>query len=234
MKTFSSDRLQEAVACIVPDVKVRIEQRALGYPEEHRLWNEMACCILSSQVPYEMAVVAAQRLDTTGVLHRSTVHEGQTIEAKVQQALLCPFEINGASRRYRFPNTRATQLAATWCAVHNQHGTLSQLLAYHRYPADTRAWLVTHAPGIGPKQASMFLRNVGASYDMAVIDRHISHYMVAIGLCDTMPSDLSRLFTYEGHENRLRRYAENLGYSVGILDWAIWIVMKVATALEIV
>jgi N-glycosylase/DNA lyase len=88
-------------------------------------------------------------------------------------------------------------------------------------------------PGIGPKQASMFLRNLGVSYDLAVIDRHIINFMVFTGFCDAPPRNLGTLKSYETQENILKDYAAQLGYSVGILDFAIWIVMRTMSAMNL-
>jgi len=73
----------------------------------------------------------------------------------------------------------------------------------------------------------MFLRNIGRSYDLAIIDRHVLRYMQATGLIsDQVPP--STLLQYEALEKRLTDQARIAGYPVGLLDWAIWIVMRAA------
>jgi N-glycosylase/DNA lyase len=95
-------------------------------------------------------------------------------------------------------------------------------------PISARTWMVSHVAGLGPKQASMFLRNVISAFDLAVIDRHVTRYIRALHLCDLNGSYLATMEGYEYYEASLRRYAESVGYSVGVLDWAIWIVMRAA------
>jgi N-glycosylase/DNA lyase len=74
----------------------------------------------------------------------------------------------------------------------------------------------------------MFLRNIGASYDLAIIDRHVIAYMGAIGLAPDVRACIGNLSGYGRHETLLQKHANGLGYPVGLLDWAIWIVMRVA------
>jgi N-glycosylase/DNA lyase len=91
-----------------------------------------------------------------------------------------------------------------------------------------REWLVDNAPGIGPKQASMFVRNVGLSYELAILDRHVLNYMIALDITPTPIRQTSALRPYLKGETALRVHADHIGVSVGLLDWAIWIVMRVA------
>lgn len=76
----------------------------------------------------------------------------------------------------------------------------------------------------------MFLRNVGASYDLAVLDRHVLNYMAALGIgeAEAIPKGIGTLRAYRRRETDLRDHALSFGYPVGLVDWAIWIVMRVA------
>ena len=93
---------------------------------------------------------------------------------------------------------------------------------------EVREWLVRHAPGLGPKQSSMFLRNAGLTLDLAVLDRHVVRYMEAIELLARGGHHTATLKDYRATESLLRGHADEFGYRVGLLDWAIWIVMRVA------
>lgn len=73
----------------------------------------------------------------------------------------------------------------------------------------------------------MFLRNVGASYDLAVLDRHVINYMMVLGLTAD-PAPTRRMTDYRRDEVILRDHAAEFGLPVGYLDWAVWIVMRVA------
>ena len=75
----------------------------------------------------------------------------------------------------------------------------------------------------------MFLRNVGVSYDLAILDRHVLNYMSALGIYAGSNLSIGCLTRYRQYEVVLRDHAEDLDCPVGLLDWAIWIVMRVAS-----
>jgi len=74
----------------------------------------------------------------------------------------------------------------------------------------------------------MFLRNVGVSYDLAILDRHVLNYMAALGIYSGTGGSIASLAQYRRLEAVLRAHADHLACPVGLLDWAIWIVMRVA------
>lgn len=216
------DRLERAVVSIYSD----IEERAFSAPvahDERILWKEFSCCVLSSQVPYPLAVVAAEAIDRQEVLYRGSLDD---CECRLVSILSRPLNVDGVMRRYRFPASRARQLAAARRTVTQLAGTLENLLTTNDDPAALRLWFVKNTLGTGPKQASMFLRNCGISYDLAVLDRHVLEFMTRMGLCSHTKASISEMREYHRQEDILRSYANNLGASVGLMDWAIWIVMR--------
>jgi N-glycosylase/DNA lyase len=84
------------------------------------------------------------------------------------------------------------------------------------------------ATGIGPKQASLFLRNTGFGGELAVLDVHVLRFMEYMGLCPKVPKTVSTLREYEALEQILLGYARGLGWGLQVLDQAIWISMRVA------
>nr|WP_207768743.1 hypothetical protein [Pelagivirga sediminicola] len=111
--------------------------------------------------------------------------------------------------------------------IHKTRDSLSELLEEFTTAEDARKWLVDNAPGLGPKQASMFLRNVGLSYDLAILDRHVLEYMELLGLNSAHSRSVQSISGYVDTEVVLRAHARDSDCPVGILDWAIWIVMRV-------
>jgi N-glycosylase/DNA lyase len=233
MNSITADRIREAVSCIAGEINDRMgsQPRAINC-NERELWRELACCVLSSQVPYDLARAAAHRIDTAGVLRKSELAEQKTLKQELLALLSTPFSVNDSCRRYRFPNTRASQIASAFCVVREESGSLAELLDRYVDVRCARSWLVANVPGVGPKQASMFLRNAARSYDLAVLDRHVLHYMRTIGLYTVTNSDVTTISRYERCEAQLRRHAESLGHAVGLLDWAIWIVMRTASRID--
>lgn len=222
----SPDRIRHAVSVVGAEIDRQLSVDAAEPFTEPRLWTELACCVLSSQVPYETAQAAAVRVEASGVLMDRGLSLG-SLEASLADLLRRPFELEVGPRRYRFPDSRARQLAATATAIRREADGLADLLAGFERMDCAREWFVDHAPGLGPKQASMFLRNVGASYDLAVLDRHVINYMMIVGLTSE-PAPARRMADYRRDEIILRDHAAEFGLPVGFLDWAVWIVMRVA------
>lgn len=226
MNAYGPKYLSNAVAAICPDIQARVQHPATP-PDERRLWWELSSCILSSQVPYSLAVAAADAIDAEGLL-LDTCRDQESLTSLLVEVLSAPLSVEGRSRAYRFPVTRARHLAATQTAVTNKAPSLRMLLDQFHDAAEARAWFVRYAPGIGPKQASMFLRNAGVSYDLAILDRHVLSYMAALGIYSGANLSIAGLAQYRRHEIVLSDHARDLDCPVGLLDWAIWIVMRVA------
>jgi N-glycosylase/DNA lyase len=224
--SYTATELAAAVSAICPDIEDAIRaKRGATVHDEAMLWRELSCCVLSSQVPYELAVEYARQIAEASLLISPV--SLVVLTKKLEALLRTPALVGGRRRMYRFPSSKAHQLARTRAAVTNAAGTLTSLINSFESPTAAREWFSTFAPGVGPKQASMFLRNVGLSYELAVLDRHVISYMHAQELLSSEES-LARLVSYSRVEERLSSHAAQMGHEVGYLDWAIWIVMRVA------
>lgn len=222
----SPNRLLNAVAAICPDIERQMLRASTPLDERH-LWFELSSCILSSQVPYALAVAAADAIDTRGLLLNDNFGV-ESLTQRLTEILSTPLIVEGRPRMYRFPVARARQLAATRTVITEENCSLRDLVDSFQDATEARAWFVKHVPGVGPKQASMFLRNVGVSYDLAILDRHVLNYMSKLGIYSGTNFFISGLTQYLRHESVLREHAHAMDCPVGILDWAIWIVMRVA------
>lgn len=227
MKAFSAGRITDAICAICPDIEERIANGA-AERNERCLWWELSACVLSSQVPYQLACEAASAIDIAGYLFEPDYLPD--LSDRLSAILRRPLATT--RRSYRFPDARARQLATTRERVTDRFGTLSALLTKLETPVAARNWLVDCAPGLGPKQASMFLRNSGFSYDLAILDRHVLNYMELTGLRAENAKPIATMREYRRDEESMRGHARQLGFPVGILDWAIWIVMRVARTEE--
>jgi N-glycosylase/DNA lyase len=226
MNAIDPQRLRYAVQSICPDIELRIAHQP-PLREERHLWWELSCCVLSSQVPFALAVAAADAIAEKGLLLDESA-DADALTLAITNTLSSRLRVGNKSRSYRFPIARGKQLAQTRAKVTLAKGNLVSLLGSFENIAATRDWFVENAAGVGPKQASMFLRNTGISYDLAILDRHVLSYMSALGLYHGLAPRISQLAQYRRHEEALRSHAQTMGYQVGMMDWAIWIVMRVA------
>jgi len=79
----------------------------------------------------------------------------------------------------------------------------------------------------------MFLRNIGMSYDLAILDTHVLGFMSLQDGLQVNVTHVRTLPSYERTERILVRYADTVGFPVGYLDWAIWATMKAARELRL-
>jgi N-glycosylase/DNA lyase len=122
----------------------------------------------------------------------------------------------------------ASLLATTVTTMRDQDQSLRKILFSAGSARKARESLVKQVWGFGPKQASLFLRRVGYSAQLAVLDTHIIDYLRLARGIDPKPSALSRLPGYEQIEAEFQRVAAGFGHSVGCVDLAMWVTMRVA------
>jgi N-glycosylase/DNA lyase len=115
---------------------------------------------------------------------------------------------------YRFPNTRAKYISESLQCV--------DILQKNIQSSDhekIRTWLINNVKGIGCKEASHFLRNIGFE-NYAIIDFHIVDILVRYNLIKK-PKTLTRK-KYLEIENILKLIAEKSDLSLAELDLYLW------------
>lgn len=116
----------------------------------------------------------------------------------------------------RFYNIKGKYLAS--CCEYRD--TLKEIMdSYGEDEQGLRQWLVDNILGLGFKEASHFLRNVGYD-DLAIIDFHIVDILAEHGFID-VPKTMSKK-KYLEIELVLRDIGTQLGLSLGALDLYLW------------
>jgi len=215
-----------AACSICPEIMQGATARKAGPHIEQNLWTELAACILGSRMRYETATSALERLLGAGLLDIDYLfRSGSRAVKAIAAALRSLPRADGGVASYPFPTLRAKQIRDSYDAIYREGGSLIDMLNRPETGPQVRRHLVAKAAGIGPKQASLFLRNVGHSDDLAVLDVHVLRYMHLMGLRE--PEDVPRTLTrYEIIERELRCHADQAGYSLGCFDFAVWVVMR--------
>lgn len=85
---------------------------------------------------------------------------------------------------------------------------------------EAREWLVQNIKGIGYKEASHFLRNVGYR-NIAILDRHILNLMLENNYIEERPKTLTKK-KYLYIEEIFKEIADNLKMSMAELDLYMW------------
>jgi len=185
------------------DVKRMVEARInefkkLGMADASEIFKELCFCILTANFRAERAM-EIQRKIGNGFL---TLSESQL--AKKLRKL-----------GHRYPNTRAKYVVE----ARKYRNSLKEMFKSFRDENEAREWLVKNVKGLGYKEASHFLRNVGFE-NVAIIDFHILDILEKQGVIKR-PKSLNRT-KYMEIENILRETAKKLGMSLAELDLYLW------------
>jgi N-glycosylase/DNA lyase len=117
----------------------------------------------------------------------------------------------------RFHRTKSRYLLR----MKGQFSVIAQRLSDPRRAKELREWLVKNILGIGYKEASHFLRNIGKNNGLAILDRHILRNLKRFGVIDSIPNSLSKK-KYLDIEHRFSTFAIDIGITVDELDLVFW------------
>jgi N-glycosylase/DNA lyase len=167
----------------------------------HEYFYELAYCLLT---PQSSAVNAGK---VVSILKERDFHNN-------------PFDATGILRDrnhyIRFHATKARRLLG----MHELFPAIDAKLADGSTGEDIRAWLVVHVKGLGWKEASHFLRNIGHR-DLAILDRHILRNLIRAGVLREVPQTLSPGH-YLGIERKFRRFCSRIGIPMDEIDLLFW------------
>jgi N-glycosylase/DNA lyase len=80
---------------------------------------------------------------------------------------------------------------------------------------------VKNIPGLGYKEASHFLRNIGLGCDLAILDRHIMRCLLECGVILEIPASLNRK-RYLELEQKMKDFSAMLDIPLSHLDLVFW------------
>jgi N-glycosylase/DNA lyase len=183
--------------------------------DEAEVARHLIASVVSSRVRWETACQIAER---AYVLSRL---------APLPSPMHLQRQLDAAARGHRFPNTASKRLMALMANEARLLHQVVQMALGATHPASLRQYFVENVPGLGPKQASMFLRNLGRGRGLAVLDAHVMRFMLLLRITDEQ-RDVSSLRRYSTVERDMLRYADARAVQADVLDLAIWVVMRVA------
>lgn len=117
---------------------------------------------------------------------------------------------------HRFPNVRAKFI----CKAREHKGVLEGKLRTCS-PYEMREWLVRNVSGLGYKEASHFLRNIGIT-DLAIIDFHIIDLLKRHGMVKEQKARTLTKKRYLEIEQNLTQLAEKTKLTLAELDLYLW------------
>lgn len=222
---LNSIMLETAVRNFIPHI-TKYNAKNVCWKEltETKLLEQLVLCLLSSSVKYEVAVSYVEYFNQADLFKRWILNLPN--QKELYSILVTPIPVKSRCIRYRFPKQRSIQLCSLIKNIYGQGTSIRKILNSSNNPKRIREKLVEMCPGIGNKQSSMFLRNIGFTNELAILDTHLIDYLKTIQI---IPSNfvLNTSKKYIVVEDKYLDYAISNNFDVNFLDSAIWSIMKV-------
>lgn len=193
------DEINERYARHREAIRARLEEFAAVKPEEYVY--ELIYCLLTPQSSAVHAAKAVERLKAERVWDDT---------ASLARILAC------REHYIRFHNTKAQCIRDLW----RQYDVTLRVLTNGSPAVELRVWLVRNVKGLGWKEASHFLRNIGHR-NLAILDRHILKNLKKHRVLRSLPRTLTPK-RYLSIEKKFQRFAQVIGIPMDELDLLFW------------
>jgi N-glycosylase/DNA lyase len=161
-------------------------------------FSELCFCILTANSKAETALNIEKELKGKGF------HSYK--ESEVRDCI--------RRNKHRFHNNKAKFIVEA-----RKYKNIKEIIQ-EKTVTEARTWLVENIKGIGYKESSHFLRNVG--YDnIAILDRHIINLMVEHNILKEKPKNLNKK-KYLDIEKKFMKLSDSINMSPIKLDLYLW------------
>ena len=187
------------------DIKKRLKDfEEVWLRPDKKIFSELCFCICTPQSKAVYCDKAVSALEKSGKLFTAT-------ECGIRKGL----------KAVRFPNNKARFIVESR-DLFTEGGKIK--IKSRIDPKDilsTRDWFVGNVKGLGYKEASHFLRNIGHGRDLAILDVHILRNMKRRGLIKEVPKCISKA-CYFDLEERFKKFSFKIGIPMAELDLLLW------------
>ncbi len=186
-------------------IKRRLSELASnwGKPDRH-VFAELAFCICTPLSKAVHCSEAVDELERTGVLFTGNAEDIRTYMGRIR--------FNRNKSRY-IVNARD-------CLTDKGRIRIKKKLNPNDVH-ETRRWLDKNIMGIGYKEASHFLRNLGFGKDFAILDVHVLNKLKEFKVIGSIPDPVSKK-QYLRIEDRMKKFAEKISIPLIELDLLLW------------
>lgn len=197
----SAFKIHDTVLLVSNEAKTIVPEMPV-ITSESKLLSELVLCILSSQEKYEVALGAMKSLRRENILRvPKSESEFKKIESQIKRILKNPVHFKFNEREYsrpiRFFVRKGEYIVNTLRNIYLNDLTIKKILSREDCIYETRKKIIFYGSGLGPKQASMFLRNIGYYSEFAVLDKHVIDYMRIMGLTGVSQNSFSNMSSYQ-------------------------------------
>jgi N-glycosylase/DNA lyase len=172
---------------------------------DEKIFTELAFCLLTPQSKAQSCWEAVVNLKKNDLLVKGDVEN-------IKHCIRC----------IRFKNKKAEYiLKARELFMNDSRFSIKSFIRKFGNIYECREWLVHHIKGIGYKEASHFLRNIGFGEKLAILDRHILKNLKQLGVIKDIPQSMSRSKYLEIEKNMIK-FAKKIDIPLSHLDLLFW------------
>jgi N-glycosylase/DNA lyase len=169
------------------------------------IFAELAFCILTPQANGKACWLTVENMIAKGVLFEGA-------RSQIVKELNCA----------RFIQKKATYIVeAREKFLCDNRATLKSVIDKIGNGHEAREWLVNNVKGVGYKEASHFLRNIGFEQNLAILDRHIIKNLQLFGVIKEIPDSLPK-GRYFDIEKKMMEFSKAIQIPMSYLDMVIW------------
>jgi N-glycosylase/DNA lyase len=176
------------------------EFKELGEKDSNEIFKELCFCFLTANFQAQKSIHIQKAVDD-GFLYWP--------EEKITQTL--------KNFGHRFPNMRTKFILE----ARPHKDSIKETLTSFPSEKEMRDWIVKNIKGIGMKESSHFLRNIGYT-DVAIIDFHIIDILAENNLIEKPKNKSLTPKNYLYIESILKTLSEKTNTNLGELDLYLW------------
>jgi len=207
MDNTTIEEIKKLYLLVQDEIVLRLDEFKVIWKRdsEKDVFTELVFCILTPQSKARLCWAAVENLVNKKLLLRGDKNQ-------------ITKELNGV--RFKYKKAEYIAEARRQFSVDGKI-TIKSRIGQFNNVYDAREWLVKNVKGIGYKEASHFLRNIGLGENLAILDRHILKNLNSLGLIDKISGALLRGRYFE-IERKMRGFAEKINILMSHLDLVLW------------
>lgn len=196
---------------VYSDIKNEIEQTQMIFEEiyeigDYDILQELLFCLCTPQTKAQRGWIAIEELN-----------KQQLIKYPNEDVIADVLRKSGV----RFKNRKAKYISESIYRFENVSiKNFIEKLTKNEGVVNTRNWFADNIKGIGMKEASHFLRNIGFGQDICILDRHIMKKLKEEANV-SIPDSLNKA-EYLRVESEMIQFANKINIPVCALDFVFW------------
>jgi len=198
-KKISIEEIKRLYAIKKPDIQRRIKDFSNIKPKDY--FYELIYCLLTPQ----SSAVNAEKV--VNILKDKKFHIRQINLESILRQKDCYI---------RFHKTKSKHILK----MKKQFPEIMNELKKSKSGEELRLWLVNNVKGLGWKESSHFLRNIGYR-NLAILDRHILRNLKRLGVITKLLKTLNAK-KYLQIEKKFKKFSKRIGISIDELDLLFW------------